>query len=203
MCSSSRSASSGRSDKACRGSAAQCGLGCRGRYAAQRPLAETTRFAGADPACTPTIQCGALTYDQNGRVAQIDGQKLDLSAREIGLLEVLLTRMGRLVSKDSFRVRSDEESGQTIISGMGELHLDIIVDRMRREFNVEASVGAPQVATSPPLIATCCALEARSFAVRALSALCLTVLVNSSILDLASCDCSSVSASNCLWSSRC
>jgi elongation factor G len=43
-------------------------------------------------------------------------------------------------------VRTDEESGQTIISGMGELHLEIIVDRMRREFNVEASVGAPQVA---------------------------------------------------------
>ncbi|MFZ1445987.1 MAG: response regulator transcription factor [Candidatus Dechloromonas phosphoritropha] len=48
----------------------------------------------------PTIQCGALVYDQVGRVAQIDGQTLDLSAREIGLLEVLLTRMGRLVSKD-------------------------------------------------------------------------------------------------------
>mgnify|MGYP003375777501 FL=1 len=48
----------------------------------------------------PTIQCGALVYDQVGRVAQIDGQALDLSAREIGLLEVLLTRMGRLVSKD-------------------------------------------------------------------------------------------------------
>ncbi len=55
--------------------------------------------------------------------------------------------LGRLAAEDpSFRVRSDEESGQTIISGMGELHLDIIVDRMRREFNVEASVGAPQVA---------------------------------------------------------
>jgi elongation factor G len=55
--------------------------------------------------------------------------------------------LGRLAQEDpSFRVRSDEESGQTIISGMGELHLDILVDRMRREFNVEASVGAPQVA---------------------------------------------------------
>ena len=55
--------------------------------------------------------------------------------------------LGRLAQEDpSFRVRSDEESGQTIISGMGELHLDIIVDRMKREFNVEASVGAPQVA---------------------------------------------------------
>jgi elongation factor G len=55
--------------------------------------------------------------------------------------------LGRLAQEDpSFRVRSDEESGQTIISGMGELHLDIIVDRMKREFGVEASVGAPQVA---------------------------------------------------------
>jgi len=53
----------------------------------------------------------------------------------------------RLAMEDpSFRVRTDEESGQTIISGMGELHLEIIVDRMRREFNVEANVGAPQVA---------------------------------------------------------
>ena len=55
--------------------------------------------------------------------------------------------LGRLAQEDpSFRVRSDEESGQTIISGMGELHLEIIVDRMKREFGVEANVGAPQVA---------------------------------------------------------
>ncbi len=53
----------------------------------------------------------------------------------------------RLASEDpSFRVRTDEESGQTIISGMGELHLEIIVDRMKREFGVEANVGKPQVA---------------------------------------------------------
>jgi elongation factor G len=53
----------------------------------------------------------------------------------------------RLAREDpSFRVRTDEESGQTIISGMGELHLEIIVDRMKREFQVEASVGKPQVA---------------------------------------------------------
>ncbi|MBX3581222.1 MAG: elongation factor G [Rhizobiaceae bacterium] len=53
----------------------------------------------------------------------------------------------RLAAEDpSFRVRTDEESGQTIIAGMGELHLDIIVDRMKREFKVEANVGAPQVA---------------------------------------------------------
>ncbi len=55
--------------------------------------------------------------------------------------------LNRLAAEDpSFRVKTDEESGQTIISGMGELHLDIIVDRMRREFKVEANVGAPQVA---------------------------------------------------------
>jgi elongation factor G len=55
--------------------------------------------------------------------------------------------LGKLAQEDpSFRVHTDEESGQTIISGMGELHLDIIVDRMRREFNVEANVGKPQVA---------------------------------------------------------
>jgi elongation factor G len=55
--------------------------------------------------------------------------------------------LNRLAQEDpSFRVATDEESGQTIISGMGELHLEIIVDRMKREFNVEASVGKPQVA---------------------------------------------------------
>ena len=55
--------------------------------------------------------------------------------------------LGKLAQEDpSFRVATDEESGQTIISGMGELHLEILVDRMKREFNVEAEVGAPQVA---------------------------------------------------------
>ena len=55
--------------------------------------------------------------------------------------------LNRLAQEDpSFRVRTDEESGQTIISGMGELHLEILVDRMRREFGVEATVGKPQVA---------------------------------------------------------
>ena len=55
--------------------------------------------------------------------------------------------LGRLAQEDpSFRVKTDEETGQTIISGMGELHLDILVDRMRREFNVDANIGKPQVA---------------------------------------------------------
>lgn len=61
--------------------------------------------------------------------------------------EKMALALNRLAQEDpSFRVRTDEESGQTIISGMGELHLEILVDRMRREFNVEASVGKPQVA---------------------------------------------------------
>ena len=61
--------------------------------------------------------------------------------------EKMSIALGRLAQEDpSFRVHTDNESGQTIISGMGELHLDIIVDRMRREFNVEANVGRPQVA---------------------------------------------------------
>jgi len=60
--------------------------------------------------------------------------------------------LSRLASEDPrFRVRTDEESGQTIIAGMGELHLDIIVDRMKREFGVEANVGKPQVAYREPV----------------------------------------------------
>ena len=61
--------------------------------------------------------------------------------------EKMSTALGRLAQEDpSFRVNSDEESGQTIISGMGDLHLDVIVDRMKREFDVEANIGKPQVA---------------------------------------------------------
>lgn len=61
--------------------------------------------------------------------------------------EKMGTALGKLAQEDpSFRVRTDEESGQTIISGMGELHLDILVDRMKREFKVEANIGKPQVA---------------------------------------------------------
>ena len=63
--------------------------------------------------------------------------------------------LGKLAQEDpSFRVQTDEESGQTIISGMGELHLDIIVDRMKREFSVEANVGKPQVAYRETIKAT-------------------------------------------------
>ena len=61
--------------------------------------------------------------------------------------EKMSVALSKLANEDpSFRVRVEEESGQTIISGMGELHLDIIVDRMKREFSVEANIGKPQVA---------------------------------------------------------
>ena len=64
--------------------------------------------------------------------------------------------LGKLAQEDpSFRVKTDEETGQTIIGGMGELHLDIIVDRMRREFNVEANIGKPQVAYREAIRNTC------------------------------------------------
>jgi elongation factor G len=70
--------------------------------------------------------------------------------------------LGRLAQEDpSFRVRTDEESGQTIISGMGELHLEIIVDRMKREFGVDANVGAPQVAYRETIKRSCPEVEGR------------------------------------------
>jgi len=70
--------------------------------------------------------------------------------------------LNRLAQEDpSFRVQTDEESGQTIISGMGELHLEILVDRMRREFGVEATVGKPQVAYRETIRATCEEVEGK------------------------------------------
>lgn len=70
--------------------------------------------------------------------------------------EKMSIALGKLAQEDpSFRVKTDEESGQTIISGMGELHLDILVDRMRREFNVEANIGKPQVAYREAIRNTC------------------------------------------------
>ena len=76
----------------------------------------------------PVISIGDRTKNQS------DQEKMGMALR-------------KLAEEDpSFRVRGDEETGQTIISGMGELHLEIIVDRMKREFNVEANVGKPQVA---------------------------------------------------------
>ena len=70
--------------------------------------------------------------------------------------------LNRLAQEDpSFRVRTDEESGQTIISGMGELHLEILVDRMKREFNVEATVGKPQVAYRETIRKVCEEIEGK------------------------------------------
>jgi len=70
-----------------------------------------------------------------------------VAPKDKGASEKMGIAIGKMIQEDpSFRVRTDEESGQTIISGMGELHLDIIVDRMRREFKVEANIGKPQVA---------------------------------------------------------
>ena len=70
--------------------------------------------------------------------------------------------LNRLAQEDpSFRMRTDEETGQTIISGMGELHLEIIVDRMKREFGVEANVGAPQVAYRETIRRTCEEIEGK------------------------------------------
>ena len=64
--------------------------------------------------------------------------------------------LGKLAQEDpSFRVKTEEETGQTIISGMGELHLDVLVDRMRREFSVEANIGKPQVAYREAIRNTC------------------------------------------------
>ena len=70
--------------------------------------------------------------------------------------------LNRLAQEDpSFRVRSDEESGQTIISGMGELHLEVLVERMKREFSVEANVGAPQVAYRESIRKSCDKVEGK------------------------------------------
>jgi elongation factor G len=70
--------------------------------------------------------------------------------------------LNRLAQEDpSFRVKTDEESGQTIISGMGELHLEILVDRMKREFGVEATVGKPQVAYRETIRKTCEEIEGK------------------------------------------
>ena len=99
-----------------------------------RVRALTRRSTGT----TPTIQCGFLIYDQVGRVALIQGQALDLSAREIGLLEILLNRMGRLVSKDQL---------VDLLCGWGEevSHnaIEVYVHRLRKK--IEA--GGVKIAT--------------------------------------------------------
>src|SRR6056300_1076208 len=82
-----------------------------------------------------------------GDIVALAGLKNTITGHTLCDKDKMGEALGRLAKEDpSFRVTSDEESGQTIIKGMGELHLDIIVDRMKREFKVEANVGAPQVA---------------------------------------------------------
>ncbi len=102
-------------------------------------LKETTT---GDTLCDPTKQVILERMEFPEPVIQIAIEpKTKVDQEKMGVA------LNRLAAEDpSFRVKSDEESGQTIIAGMGELHLDILVDRMRREFNVEANVGAPQVA---------------------------------------------------------
>jgi len=76
--------------------------------------------------------------------------------------EKLGVALGRLAEEDpTFQVRSDEETGQTVISGMGELHLEVLVERMRREFNVEAAVGRPQVAYRETVLSSASKVEGR------------------------------------------
>jgi elongation factor G len=70
-------------------------------------------------------------------------------------IDKMTAALGKLTEEDpTFKVKTDEDSGQTIISGMGELHLDILVDRLRREFNVEANIGQPQVAYKEAIVGT-------------------------------------------------
>ncbi|MDH3450630.1 MAG: elongation factor G, partial [Gammaproteobacteria bacterium] len=99
------------------------------------------------------VSTGDTLCDVNGKIVL---ERMDfpdpvisvaVEPRTISDQEKMSVALGKLAREDpSFRVRTDEESGQTIISGMGELHLDIIVDRMKREFGVAANIGKPQVA---------------------------------------------------------
>lgn len=100
-----------------------------------RVRALTRRSTGT----TPTIQCGFLIYDQVGRVAQIQGQSLDLSAREIGLLEILLNRMGRLVSKDQL---VDHLCGWGE-EGVSHNAIEVYVHRLRKKLEA----GGVKIAT--------------------------------------------------------
>jgi len=98
----------------------------------------TTGETLCDPAAVITLE--RMVFPEPV-IAQAVEPKSKADQEKMGLA------LGRLAAEDpSFRVRTDEESGQTIIAGMGELHLEIIVDRMKREFGVEANVGKPQVA---------------------------------------------------------
>ncbi len=112
---------------------------CAGDIAAAVGLKEVTT---GDTLCDPGAIITLEKMDFPDPVIHVAVEpKTKLDQEKMGIA------LNRLAQEDpSFRVRTDEESGQTIISGMGELHLEIIVDRMKREFSVEANVGAPQVA---------------------------------------------------------
>jgi len=95
-----------------------------------------------DTLCDPKVRCILEAMDFPEPVIHIAIEPKTKSDQE-----KMGTALGKLVQEDpSLRVKTDEETGQVIISGMGELHLEIIVDRMKREFKVEANIGAPQVA---------------------------------------------------------
>ncbi len=95
-----------------------------------------------DTLCSPAhpIALGAITFPETVISVAIE-PKTKADQEKMGVA------LSRLADEDpTFKVRTDEESGQTIISGMGELHLEILVDRMKREHKVEANVGEPKVA---------------------------------------------------------
>ncbi len=111
-------------------------------------LAISLRLAGLKDSTTGDTLCDPLNPVILERMEFPDPViQIAIEPKTKGDQEKMGVALNRLAAEDpSFRVKSDEESGQTIIAGMGELHLDILVDRMRREFKVDANVGAPQVA---------------------------------------------------------
>src|SRR5579872_5156823 len=105
------------------------------RWPASRVRPPATRFA------TPPTRSCSSAWSSRSPSSKWRSSRRPRDQEKMGVA------LSRLAQEDpSFRVASDPESGQTIIKGMGELHLEIIVDRMKREFKVEANVGAPQVA---------------------------------------------------------
>jgi len=127
---------------------------CAGDIAACVGLKEVTT---GETLCDPSaeIMLERMVFPEPV-IAQAVEPKTKADQEKMGLA------LNRLAAEDpSFRVRTDEESGQTIIAGMGELHLEIIVDRMKREFGVEANVGKPQVAYRETIRKTCEEMEGK------------------------------------------
>ncbi len=127
---------------------------CAGDIAAAVGLREaTTGETLCDPSAPITLE--RMEFP-DPVISQAVEPKTKIDQEKMGIA------LGRLAQEDpSFRVHTDEESGQTIISGMGELHLDILVDRMRREFGVEATVGKPQVAYRETIRSVCDEIEGK------------------------------------------